>query len=170
MQLGYVIGKRRGGVDALLAQVAGQLQADGWSLAGAVQVNPEVPGQRCDMDLVLLGDDGRFRISQCLGPQARGCRLDPAGLAAAAGQVEAMLEQGAPQLLIINKFGKAEIAGQGFRPAIARALGDGVPVLVGVNAANLDGFRAFAQGIGAPLPDDLAAVLDWCRGLSRDAA
>lgn len=170
MQLGYVIAARRGGVDALLAEVAAALQAEGRDLAGVVQVNPEVPGRRCDMDLILLGQEARFRISQCLGPQARGCRLDPAGLEAAAGRIEAMLAARAPQLLVINKFGKAEIGGRGFRPVIARALGDGVPVLVGVNKANLDGFQDFAQGIGDALPEDPAAVLDWCRGTLRAAA
>jgi hypothetical protein len=170
MRLGYVIGARRGGVDALLAQAAGRLQAEGWDLAGVVQVNPEVPGRRCDMDLILLGAEDRFRISQCLGPQARGCRLDPAGLEAAVGRVEAGLALRVPQLLVVNKFGKAEIGGRGFRPVIARALGDEVPVLVGVNRANLDGFQDFAAGLGTPLPEDLGAVLDWCRGLALDAA
>jgi hypothetical protein len=170
MRLGYVIGARRGGVDALLAQAAAQLQAEGWNLAGVVQINPEVPGRRCDMELILLGADQRFRISQCLGPQARGCRLDPEGLEAAVGRVEGRLDRGLPQLLIVNKFGKAEIGGRGFRPVIARALGEGVPVLVGVNKANLDGFQDFAQGIGTPLPEDPGAVLDWCRGAVRDAA
>jgi hypothetical protein len=170
MRLGYVIGTRRGGVDALLAEAAGRLQAEGRDLAGVVQINPEVPGRRCDMDLILLGEAERFRISQCLGPQARGCRLDPAGLEAAVGRVEAGLALRAPELLIVNKFGKAEIGGRGFRPVIARALGDGVPVLVGVNRANLNGFQDFAGGVGTPLPEDLGAVLDWCRGVARDAA
>lgn len=170
MRLGVVTGERRGGVDRVLAEVAGRLAALGWRLAGVVQDNPEVPGRRCDMDLILLGSAERIRISQCLGPLARGCRLDPAGLEAAAGRVAAALDSAPPELLIVNKFGKAELAGRGFRPLIARALDLGVPVLVGLNRANLDGFEAFAQGLAEPLPPDPAAILDWCRGLDRAAA
>jgi len=169
MGLGYVVSARRGGVDLLLAEVAARLGAEGWRLAGVVQINAERPGRRCDMELAVLGGD-RVRISQCLGPLARGCRLDPAGLEEAVGRVEAVLEHGAPQLLIVNKFGKAEIGGRGFRPVIARALGAGMPVLLGVNRANLEGFEAFAEGYGTPLPDAVEPILDWCRGMARAAA
>ena len=168
VRLGVVMGERRGGTDRVLAEVAGRLAARGLRLAGVVQENPEVPGRRCDMDLVLLDAGGRMRISQCLGPMARGCRLDPAGLEAAVGQVgEALGGAVLPELVIVNKFGKAEIAGRGFRPLIARALELGVPVLTGLNRANLDGFEAFAQGLAEPLPPDPAAVLAWCHGAVR---
>jgi nucleoside-triphosphatase THEP1 len=170
MRLGTVIGERRGAVDRVLAQVAGRLGAQGWRLSGVVQENPEVPGRRCDMELVLLDGDERVRISQCLGPLARGCRLDPTGLEAAVGRVAAGLETAPPELLIINKFGKAEIGGRGFRPVIARALELGVPVLIGLNRANLDGFDAFAEGLADPLPPDPAAILAWCEGAMRQAA
>lgn len=174
MRLGTVIGERRGAVDRVLAEVAGRLGAQGWRLAGVVQENPEVPGRRCDMDLVLLDGGARVRISQCLGPLARGCRLDPTGLEAAVGRVAAGLERDLPgllpELLIVNKFGKAELAGRGFRPVIARALELGVPVLIGLNRANLDGFDAFAEGLAEPLPPDPAAILAWCAGAARQAA
>lgn len=170
MRLGTVIGERRGAVDRVLSDVAVRLAAQGWRLAGVVQENPEVPGRRCDMDLVLLDGGARVRISQCLGPLARGCRLDPTGLEAAVGQVAAGLETALPQLLIVNKFGKAELSGRGFRPVIARALELGVPVLIGLNRANLDGFDAFAEGLAEPLPPDPAAILAWCAGAARQAA
>lgn len=170
MRLGTVIGERRGAVDRVLAEVAGRLGAQGWRLAGVVQENPEVPGQRCDMDLVLLEGGARVRISQGLGPLAHGCRLDPAGLEAAAGQVAAGLETAPPELLIVNKFGTAELSGRGFRPVIGRALELGVPVLIGLNRANLDGFDAFAEGLAEPLPPDPAAILAWCAGAARQVA
>lgn len=171
MRLGTVIGERRGAVDRVLSEVVGRLTERGWRLAGVVQENPEVPGRRCDMDLVLLDGGARVRISQCLGPLSRGCRLDPTGLEAAVGQVAAGLERAAlPELLIVNKFGKAELSGRGFRPVIARAIELGVPVLIGLNRANLDGFDAFAEGLAEPLPPDPAAILAWCAGAARQAA
>lgn len=168
MRLGVVQGERRGEVDRVLAEVAADLAACGLRLAGVVQINPEVPGRRCDMDLVLLDAGARVRISQCLGPLARGCRLDPAGLEAAVGQVAARLEGGErPDLLIVNKFGKAEIAGRGFRPVVARALELGVPVLIGLNRGNHDGFEAFAEGLAERLAPEPAAVVCWALAAAR---
>lgn len=168
--LGYVIGAQRGAVDALMAEVAARLGAEGWPLAGVVQVNSETgPATRCDMDLQVIALDARVRISQRLGPLARGCRLDPQGLEEAVGLVERALDN-APRLLIINKFGKAELEGRGFRPVIGRALAEGVPVLTAVNAANLEGFEAFSAGMGTALPPDPQAVIDWCRAQADEKA
>ncbi|KPQ04745.1 MAG: Protein of unknown function (DUF2478) [Rhodobacteraceae bacterium HLUCCA12] len=161
--LGYVIGAERGAVDRLMAEVAARLGAEGWPLAGVVQINSDTgPATRCDMDLQVLAMAARVRISQSLGPMSRGCRLDPQGLEEAVGLVERALEQG-PKLLLINKFGKAELEGRGFRPVIGHALATGVPVLTAVNKVNLDGFETFSEGMGTPLPPQADAVIDWCR-------
>lgn len=158
--LGYVIGDRRGAVDGLLADVADRLTAQGWPLAGVVQLNTEVQAvTRCDMDLRVLSSPQTVRISQRLGNAARGCRLDPGGLATAVGQVESTLA--GKSLLIVNKFGKSELDGGGFRPVIAAALEAGIPVLLGVNRDNLDGFLAYADGMGQEIPADSAAILHW---------
>lgn len=160
--LGYVISEGRGTVDPLMAEVAGRLRAQGWPIAGVIQVNVETgPETRCDMDLRVLTGSEQVRISQRLGRFARGCRLDPQGLERAVGLVEQALDQ-APRLLLINKFGKAELEGRGFRPLIGRALLEGVPVLTAVNRTNLDGFHDFTAGIGTALPPSVEAVLDWC--------
>ena len=159
--LGYVTGDGRGETDRLLAEVARGLQAEGWPLAGVVQHNTERAGQtRCDMDLQVLGRAERVRISQSLGGAAQGCRLDANGLETAVGLVEASLPEA--RLLIVNKFGKAEIEGRGFRLLIGEALGRGLPVLVGVKRDNLTGFAAFAEGMAEALPADAEALTAWC--------
>ena len=117
------------------------------------------------MDLRVLGRSDVVRISQNLGEQATGCRLDPDGLETAVGLVETTLER-RPRLLILNKFGKAEIEGRGFRPLIGQALEQGIPVLMGLKALNRDGFDAFAQGMAQTLPADLDAVLAWSRAIA----
>ena len=160
--LGYVISEGRGTVDPLMARVAGRLMARGWPVAGVVQVNTDTgPDRKCDMDLQVLTGAEPVRISQRLGRLARGCRLDPQGLERAVGLVERALDAG-PRLVVINKFGKAELDGRGFRPLIGLALAEGVPVLTAVNRANLAGFHAFTGGIGTALPPEPAAILDWC--------
>ncbi len=164
--LGYVTTEVRGHSDRLLAGVAARLQAEGWPLAGAVQVNGEQRGaQPCDMDLHVLTGRHVVRISQSLGPLSRGCRLDAGGLEQAVGLVEAGLHEGA-RLLIVNKFGKQEAEGRGFRPLIGQALTEGIPVLTSVNAGNLAAFQAFAGEVAEPLPPTDEAVLSWCRTMA----
>lgn len=163
--LGYVIAEERGAADRCLAEVVHRLHAEGVAVAGAVQVNSDRgPAQVCDMDLHVIGPGRIIRISQNLGTLAKGCRLDPAGLEQAVGLVEATLDAGArPRLLVVNKFGKQEIDGRGFRPVIGRALAEGTAVLTAVNIASLPGFRAFAGGMEEEVAPETGAILDWCR-------
>ena len=168
--LGYVTGLGRGEVDGLMREVAQRLRAEGLPLAGAVQHNIETgPDTKCHMDLEVLTGTDVVRISQDLGALSRGCRLDPQGLERVVGLVSAGLEKGAA-LLLVNKFGKQELDGRGFRPVIAEALSAGVPVLVAVNQGNLDGFLAFAEDLAQPLPTDVDAVSAWCLERIGEAA
>ncbi|MDP2738661.1 MAG: DUF2478 domain-containing protein [Pseudorhodobacter sp.] len=160
--LGYVTADEHGLTDLVLAAVAARLQALDWPLAGVVQVNANPgPDCRCAMDLHVLQGAQVVRISQNLGPLSRGCRLNSGALEQAVGLVETALDA-RPRLLIINKFGKAEIEGRGFRPLIGRAMVEGLPVLTAVHQDSLAGFQAFAEGLGQALPPDPEAVLEWC--------
>ncbi len=161
MRLAYTMTEGRGVLDPLLHAVAQTAMARGLRLAGVVQVNSDRPDcARCDMDAVVLPDGPVIRISQSLGREARGCRLDPEGLETAVAAAEARLAAGA-DLLIVNKFGKQEAAGRGFRPVIAAALEAGADVLVGVNRLNLEALESFTGGTATALPPDNGAILDW---------
>ena len=119
----------------------GRRRASG--LAGIVQINVDRPGRRrCDMMVEDLSSGERVRISQDRGEMARGCRLDHGVLAAVVSAVEASLLRDV-DILIINKFGKEEVEGRGFRHAIALALENETPVLIGVPARNAEAWRAF---------------------------
>ena len=168
--LGYVPIVAPGAADALLTEVARRLHQEGWPLSGAVQANPEhAQGGKCHMDLHVLASGEVIRISQDLGALSRGCRLDPAGLASAVGLAEASLER-APRLVIVNKFGKQEVDGQGFRPMIGRALSDGIPVLTAVGPANLPRFLAFAGDLAEEVAAETGALVDWARAHAKSAA
>lgn len=160
---GYVTtGRERGDADRLLAGVAARLAGLGWPLAGAVQVNSgDCRGEACDMDLRLLDSGETIRISQTLGRLSDGCRLDPAGLEDAVGRVSASLRRATPRLLIINKFGRQEAEGRGFRPVIADALMQGIPVLTGVGHDHADAFAAFAEGLATAVPATPEGIFDW---------
>lgn len=160
--LGYVVAEGRGAGDARLREASERLRARGVSMAGAVQVNVERdPARKCDMDLHILDGAEVVRISQNLGAHSRGCRLDPEGLERAVGLVAAALERH-PAVLIVNKFGKQELQGRGFRPVIGEAIAMGVPVLTCVHDTNLAGFLAFVGDMAERLPDDPDAIAAWC--------
>lgn len=167
MHLAYVTTTDRGATDRLLGAVAERLLASGAKLAGVVQTNTEcTDSSKCDMDVRVLPDGETIRISQSLGTQSRGCRLDPAALEQAVGYVTASLAN-APDLLIINKFGKHESDGRGFRPVIGEALALDIPVLVGVNGLNAEKFNTFAEGAAEELPADLDDIVGWFNRIAQ---
>lgn len=150
-----------GAANRMLTETAVALERQGLRLAGAVQQNLDRgTGQDCDMDLRILGDGAVIRISQNLGAGSEACRLDTGALAQAVARAEAVLARGA-DLVIVNKFGKQECFGRGFRDFIAQALARGVPVLLSVPAEQLPGFRDFAGDLAEPVAP--GAALDWCR-------
>jgi nucleoside-triphosphatase THEP1 len=162
MKLAYVTLQGRGRTDALIAEVAGLLQAEGVRLAGTVQSNHERAGRRkCDMDLRVLPDGPVVRISEDRGDLARGCTLDSGALEQTVHAVQQRLD--GAEVLIVNKFGKREAEGKGLVPVIAEALDRGLPVLIGVNGLNLAAFLAFAGEEVAALPGDPAQIADWCK-------
>ncbi len=169
MHLAYVTTTDRGATDRLLSEFADGLVQAGTTIAGVVQTNTEcADGYKCDMDLKVMPTGETIRISQSLGKNARGCRLDPAELERAVGLVTRSLENG-PQLLIINKFGKHEADGRGFRPIIADALEREIPVLVGVNKLNIEKFQEFAGGIAEALGPDVSSLTEWFDKISQTA-
>lgn len=165
MKLAYTMAPGRGDTDLMLERLAANLTSRGITCCGTVQINSErCDAGPCDMDVRVLPDDAVLRISQDLGPQARGCRLDPAALETAVGLVAANLSAGA-DLLIVNKFGKHEAEGRGFRDVIAAAVAMDIPVLVGLNALNQPAFEIFAEGLAIQLPPEPVALMAWVAGL-----
>lgn len=159
MKLAYVTAPGRGMTDDLIAGAVHLLEAHGVRLTGTVRAKPVEPGAHpCDMDLRVLPDGPRFRISQPLGAGSRGCRLDAEVIEAIAAAVEARLPTA--DLLIVNKFGKQEAHGRGLCPAIAKAIEIGIPVLVGVNQMTLPDFDAFSAGTAVHLPSDLHTLCE----------
>lgn len=163
MQIAYTIAPTPGDTDLVLYRVAKTLIARGVKTCGTVQINTECEGQGpCDMDVRVLPDGPVIRISQSLGKAARGCRLDASELEKAVGLVKAELEKGA-DILVINKFGKQEADGRGFREVIADALARDIPVLVGLNKLNQPAFETFAGGLATAVAPSVADLTDWAQ-------
>lgn len=149
-------------LDLLMTRVARQLQARDFRLAGVVQINSgDGNRKRCDMELEDIASGTRVRISEDRGSGSRGCRLNSSALEKLAGTVNASLD--APiDVVLINKFGKREADGGGFRQVIGAALSGQARVLVGVSVANLQSWDDFAFGLYHQLPADSACIVNWC--------
>ncbi|MDQ2634870.1 MAG: DUF2478 domain-containing protein [Pseudomonadota bacterium] len=109
-----------------------------------------------------ISDGTLVRILQELGRDTRGCRLDPGALAEAARRVESAIGAGA-DLLLLNRFGKAEASGAGLRSVVERAILVGVPVLTAVHSGYVDAWNDFHGRMATWLPADPRPVLAWCR-------
>ncbi|SCM71387.1 conserved hypothetical protein [uncultured Pleomorphomonas sp.] len=148
-------------IDALLGSVARSLAAAGARVGGVVQARD---AEGCQGMAVVDLRGGRARsIAQNLGPLSTSCKLDTAAMADIAGDLERQIDAGL-DLLILSRFGKTEIEGNGFRSLFGRALLSGTPLLTGVRNENADAWAAFHDGLGTDLPPDAAQVLAWARG------
>ena len=153
--------------DRFMSAIADKLRSEGYCVGGVVQSNTMQPGQcRCDMVLAELTSGQSVPISQNLGSQSRGCRLDPAALEQIAGLVEASVRDGL-DILVLNKFGKQESEGKGLRNAIALALDADIPVLVGLNRDNIEAWHQFCGGEGQLLDSRSSEVEGWLRTALR---
>ncbi len=163
MKLACVSSRKQGETDRLLSELAADLQAGGLTLSGIVKdlSYAAVHENGCDMSVRVLPEGPVIKITQDLGKGSDACRLDPMALVEAVAQVERNGFQDV-DLFILNKFGPQEAAGRGFCAVMGKALEQGIPVLVGVGAANKDAFQRFAGGMAEDLPDDETVLRAWC--------
>lgn len=140
--------------DETMRAIALRLLEGGWQLAGLIQHNTPRPGRsRCDMVLEDLGGGGLVAISEDRGPQAQGCALELGQLLHAMEMARPALKAG-PDVVLLNKFGKAESEGGGFRDLIAEALASGAPLVIAVPFRNLENWRVFCGEYALEITQD----------------
>ena len=147
----------------MLTDFAHGLAAGGVAVAGLVQINgSDASCETMDMELEDLDTGRRINICQDLGSGSAGsCRLDPTGLAEAAGALKAALDKPL-DLVVINKFGRMESEGLGLIAEIGEAVAAGRPAARHRRAAPLRrrlGRIRRRHGRQARLPDGGAGRL-----------
>lgn len=164
------------GIDALLETVVRAVQLHGRPVAGYLQrETPDGPGCCSIMHLEDIFSGELTCISQALGAGSRGCRLDPQALAEVSGRLLSTIGPNT-ELVVLNRFGKGETDGHGFRSVIETACDLGVPVLTAVREMYEPGWLEFTAGTGTILPAEPDAIVRWVlevnseRRLTRDAA
>lgn len=148
--------------DQMLADFAHGLAASGVAVAGLVQINgADASCETMDMELEDLDTGRRINICQDLGEGSVGsCRLDPTGLAEAAGVLKAALDKPL-DLVVINKFGRMESDGLGLIAEIGETVASGRPLLIGVPRRFAGAWDAFAGGMDDKLACRMEALTDW---------
>lgn len=154
-------------IDELMVEVADVLKREAIRLGGVVQHNNGDCVSGCaSMALEDLASGRLFPISEDRGAGSAGCRLDPAGLAAAGAAVSSALS-GLVDFVIVNKFGKQEALGQGLRTEIAAGVVAGLPLLTAVRDDMLAAWSGFAGEDWQRLPPEHGAVMDWAMAALR---
>jgi hypothetical protein len=162
LPLAGIVFKSKDPVNSLLEEVCRTLAARGLNLAGVLQqsVIPEGRSER-NVCLASLRDNWQMPVLQDRGAHAQGCRLDPHAITDVAGRLSADLNAGA-DMLIVNRFGRAESEGYGLRQVLEQAVCAEIPVLLAVREDYVSAWEEFHGGMGELLPLDLNVVLAWC--------
>lgn len=134
-------------------------------LGGLIQVSTGAKGGcASSVHLIDLTTNMAFDIWEQRGTGARGCRLDERGLVPAADVVEQAIADRV-DLIVINRFGRAESLGRGLSTSFASALSANIPVLTAVRAPYDLAWATFHDGLGVQLPDDDAAIIAWAQAV-----
>lgn len=153
-------------IDQFLVTACTRLAATGVRLGGLLQVSKGERAGNCAtcVQVVDLRTGQAFDIWQERGACARGCRLDEEGLA----QSEIAIRQAVADhvdLLVINRFGRAESLGRGLRGCFEAALLAGIPALTAVRAPYDFAWAAFHGGLAVDLACNVAEILAWASRL-----
>lgn len=169
-RIAAVLYDQREPVDAVIAGFAARLVADGSTVAGLLEANPSADACLMrDMALEDLSSGAVVSICQDLGTNARGCRIDPRGLAEAGALLRAGIDA-RPDCVVVNKFGKMEADGLGLVDEIGRCVAEGLPLVIGVPLRLLDAWNAFAGGLDTPLPCSASALDAWWETVAAERA
>ncbi len=145
----------------IVADFAAALVAAGTRLCGFVQISEDLENCGCKDTYVLdLENGARTKILQDLGSGSQGCRVDPSALVEIGQLVSEALTR-APELLIINRFGRLESEGMGLRDEIASAALSGIPTVVCVSTRYLKDWRKFAADLAQEIPCASETLLAW---------
>lgn len=154
-------------IDALLGSVVRRVKTEGFAVAGVLQ-RKVFDGPDCCSSTVLeeIGGDRVFRISQTLGTGSAGCRLDPQELTEAAGHLLSAISP-STDMVVLNRFGKGEADGHGFRSVIETACAFSVPVLTAVRQTYEAAWDEFTGGTAAMLNATVEDAVAWATGAAR---
>jgi hypothetical protein len=146
--------------DQFIADFGYRLRDSGFALTGLVQHSHSARERgQCDIEVEELASRIVLQLAEERSDQ-QGCRFDSAALMEGGALIDAALKK-APELLILNKFGRLEAEGGGLRDVIADAIQLGIPAIVGVPCRHLEAWRQFTDGRAEETAINAARVRQW---------
>jgi nucleoside-triphosphatase THEP1 len=148
-------------INDILRAVSNKLQVKGLAVGGVIQ-EAEFRGDGCcaHLNIVDIRTGTTERITQNRGRESRGCKLDPRGLAAISHCITDAIDVGV-DLVIINKYGRAESEGDGLLSCIEDAISAGVPILTTVREPYITAWNLYHGGLATALPPKIDEILRW---------
>lgn len=149
-------------IDAAIERAVRAAIASGANIGGILQRHS--PGEPGCMSMAVenIATGRRIGIAQPLGPQAKACRLDPRALADVGAMLSGLLAEDI-DVLVLNRFGKAESEGGGLRDIVATAMERGIPVLMPVFEAYREAWADFSGDLCEFVAPDATAISAWMR-------
>lgn len=159
--LGAINYERDFDINGILRAVVKSLQGKGVIVGGVLQQAAfRTDGCCAQLDIVDIRTSQTERITQDRGVGSRGCKLDLHGLTAISHCITDAIDAGV-DLIIINKYGRAESEGKGLLSCISDAISAGIPVLTTVREPYLDAWQSYHGGLAGELLPKIDAVLQW---------
>lgn len=148
-------------IDIFLLGICDELRLRGLSIGGILQSSLG-PHDQCAQSVLVtdLRSGQAFNIWDDRGTGARGCRLDENGLFNAEPAIMGAISGGA-DIIVINRFGRAESLGRGLLGCFTAAVQAGVPLLTAVRPPYEEAWQRFHNGFGYELAHDPQGVLNW---------
>lgn len=155
-----VSGAEGSAIQEFIAATAAALRTAGANVVGVVGEEHGLPDRSCSAGfLVDIASGTRFAMYRDVPEPGRTCHIDAEGVEAACATV--LPQIAGSDLVVLNKFGKLEAAGQGLWPALAAARDAGKPVLLAVSRRHAEALGAAAPGAVVVAPDGAAFARWW---------
>ena len=152
--------------DGLLREFADDLHRSGHRAAGLIQSGRRRACMPDGLSAVGLPTGAAVPLRHSWTFAAGGCRLDPGALAETKARLAAAIQQGV-DLVIINRFGRLELAGGGFVAEIRQAVDADIPVLIAVPEQVFMAWTRFCCGMAVKLACSRAPLELWWRTVAR---
>ena len=147
----------------LLAAMVADWHHSGAKIAGVIGELHGLPERTCGAGFLRdIASRKAYRIYLEASPHQNSCHLDAAGVA---NVCKVILDQiSMTDLVVLNKFGKLERAGEGLAAAFELAISAGKPLLTSVSDRHRDAWRTFAPDTSF-LAANTAALQNWWRAV-----
>ena len=152
--------------DCLLIDFADDLCRSGLRPVGVIQSGRSCRAENPRLSVIMLpGGETAGLVADMEDCSTGGCRLDDRRLGEIAKRLATAIADGA-DLVLINRFGRAEAEGGGLIKLIAQALKVDIPVLIAVPERRFSDWLRFSDGMNVWLPCRREALDRWWRSVA----